>query len=102
MPSSDHSFSPPTALRYPSPVRRGEPIPRVEYTPAEVDTWRQVFTELMRCVPTGACAAYRRVMELLQRECGYSPDAIPQLEDVSRFMHREWWRRDLGDRIEEG
>ncbi|XP_043218203.1 tyrosine 3-monooxygenase-like [Amphibalanus amphitrite] len=68
--------------------KQGEPIPRVEYTPQEVDTWRQVFTELMRCVPTGACAAYRRVMELLQRECGYSPDSIPQLEDVSRFMHR--------------
>ena len=44
----------------------------------------------MRCVPTGACAAYRSVMALLQRECGYSADNIPQLEDVSRFMHREW------------
>ncbi|XP_037070265.1 tyrosine 3-monooxygenase-like [Pollicipes pollicipes] len=68
--------------------RHGEPIPRVQYTASEVETWRQVYTELMRCVPTGACSAYRSVMQLLQRECGYSADHVPQLEDVSKFMQR--------------
>jgi len=68
--------------------RHGDPIPRVDYSPEERETWRQVYTELMRCVPTGACGAYRRVLALLERDCGYCAEQIPQLQDVSDFMQR--------------
>ncbi|XP_063885417.1 tyrosine 3-monooxygenase-like [Scylla paramamosain] len=66
----------------------GEPIPRVEYRPEEIETWGAVFRELDRLVPTHACRQYREVWDILKRECGYCPESIPQLEDVSRFMKK--------------
>ncbi|KAK3870963.1 hypothetical protein Pcinc_023859 [Petrolisthes cinctipes] len=66
----------------------GEPIPRVEYRPEEIETWGAVFQELERLIPTHACRQYQQVWHILKKDCGYSPHTIPQLEDVSRFMKR--------------
>ncbi|KAG7172561.1 Tyrosine 3-monooxygenase-like [Homarus americanus] len=68
--------------------RYGDPIPRVAYQQEEIDTWGAVFKELERLIPTHACRQYREVWEILKRDCGYTPDQIPQLEDVSKFMKR--------------
>lgn len=62
----------------------------MEYLPEEVATWGAVFQELERLVPTHACRQYREVWPVLKKECGYAEDNIPQLEDVSRFMKREY------------
>jgi phenylalanine-4-hydroxylase len=61
-------------------------IPRVEYTQAELDTWRTVYLHLKKLHPTHACREHQYVFPLLEQNCGYSPDTIPQLEDVSRFL----------------
>ncbi|XP_053638906.1 tyrosine 3-monooxygenase [Cherax quadricarinatus] len=66
----------------------GEMIPRVEYRAEEIATWGEVFRELERLIPTHACRQYREVWQILKKECGYSADYIPQLEDVSKFMKR--------------
>lgn len=66
--------------------RYGEKIPRVEYTPEEVDTWRTIYTELVRLYPTHACREFNYIFPLLQQNCGYGPDQIPQLQDVSDFL----------------
>ncbi|KAL7636639.1 UNVERIFIED_CONTAM: hypothetical protein RMT77_013416 [Armadillidium vulgare] len=66
--------------------RYGEPIPRVEYRQEEVSTWGAVFKELDKLIPTHACKQYIKVWNILKKECGYSPDVIPQLQDVSDFM----------------
>ncbi|XP_076057132.1 tyrosine hydroxylase ple [Oratosquilla oratoria] len=68
--------------------RHGDKIPRIKYRQEEVGTWGAVFTELDRLVPTHACRQYRQVWELLKKDCGYAPDCIPQLEDVSSFMRK--------------
>lgn len=67
--------------------KHGTPIPHVEYTQQEIDTWGVVFTELTKLYPTHACEEHNRVFPLLVENCGYRVDNIPQLEDISNFLH---------------
>lgn len=64
----------------------GQPIPRVEYTEAEINTWRTVFNQLTTLYPTHACREHNHIFPLMIENCGYGPDNIPQLEDVSNFL----------------
>ncbi|XP_046327627.1 tryptophan 5-hydroxylase 1-like [Haliotis cracherodii] len=64
----------------------GNPIPRVDYTDEEIQTWGTVFSELMKLYPTHACREYLSNIPLLVEHCGYREDNVPQLADVSRFL----------------
>ena len=65
--------------------RHGCDIPVVDYTPAEDATWREVYRHLAPLHRTHACAAYRRALADLERDCGYE-DGIPQGGEVSAFL----------------
>ncbi|KAG5454942.1 Phenylalanine-4-hydroxylase [Clonorchis sinensis] len=66
--------------------RHGQPIPHIEYTPEEVETWGKMFDKLTELYPTHACREYNHVFPLLVENCGYRRDNIPQLDVVSDYL----------------
>ena len=66
--------------------KHGQPIPRIEYTEDEINTWRTVYNELIKLYPTHACKEHNHIFKLMIENCNYGPDSIPQLEDVSNFL----------------
>ncbi|TPX58199.1 prephenate dehydratase [Powellomyces hirtus] len=64
----------------------GQELPRIQYTAQETATWGIVYKKLTALYKTHACREHQYVLPLLEHNCAYAPDNIPQIEDVSRFM----------------
>ena len=65
----------------------GQPIPPVAYTPEEVATWGAIWDRLTPLLARHACAEHVRLLPLLIENCGYRRDNIPQIADISDFLH---------------
>lgn len=66
--------------------RQDEPIPRIEYTQIEIGTWKRVYDNVVHLYKKYACKEYNHIFPLMEENCGYRRDNIPQLEDVNRFL----------------
>jgi phenylalanine-4-hydroxylase len=62
--------------------QEGTPLPRVEYSPLEVGTWRTVFRELTKLFPTHACSEFNQSLT----QIGFHDGAIPQHADVDAYL----------------
>ncbi|KAL0053014.1 hypothetical protein WJX82_011490 [Trebouxia sp. C0006] len=60
----------------------GSPIPCIEYTAEEVQTWGTVLQELTQLYPQHACQEYLRNFSLFN----FKESEVPQLEDMSRIL----------------
>ncbi|XP_056017017.1 tyrosine 3-monooxygenase-like [Ostrea edulis] len=69
--------------------KHGHPIPRVQYSKEEVDTWGHVYKQLKELFPTHTCHEHIEAFKGLEKEGGYNESCIPQLEDVSNFLKRK-------------
>ncbi|KAL9649354.1 hypothetical protein ABK040_016181 [Willaertia magna] len=70
------------ALNY----KHGTPIPKINYTKAENQTWKIIYDKLTSVYPKYACQQYNYLFPLFQQNCGFLGDAIPQLQDVNDFL----------------
>ena len=66
--------------------RQGDRIPHITYTQNELTTWGIIYNKLTPLLHKYACSEYLTLFPLLQQNCGYSPDNIPQLQDISDFL----------------
>ncbi|KAL0491749.1 phenylalanine-4-hydroxylase [Acrasis kona] len=66
--------------------KHGSAIPHVEYTKGELEAWKQVYNKLTTLYPTHACSQLNYVLPMLQQNCGYSENQIPQLQDIHNFL----------------
>jgi len=66
--------------------RYGNEIPRVEYSKDETRTWGTVYKKLKELYPKYACSQFNSILPLMEMNCGYSENNIPQLEDISRYL----------------
>lgn len=73
--------------------RYGQRIPDVEYNEKEIQTWRYIYIRLKEAYGKYACEQHNLAIEQLEKECGYSPNSIPQLQTVTEFLERKTgWR----------
>ncbi|XP_035664358.1 tyrosine 3-monooxygenase-like [Branchiostoma floridae] len=73
--------------------RHGQPLPVIEYTEEETETWGIVYNSLTSLYQTHSCKEHIEGLKLLEKHCGYSADEVPQLEAVSNFLkERTGWQ----------
>ena len=77
----------------------GDTIPYVEYTETEINTWRTIYNGLIKQHKKWACSEYLRNFSQLEEKGLYSPDVIPQLQDVSDHLKRKIFDSYIGLQI---
>ncbi|VDO72439.1 unnamed protein product [Heligmosomoides polygyrus] len=68
--------------------RHGDPIPFVEYTKEEHETWRAVYEKLRSLHESHTCLTYRKNLKLLEDAGVLSPKEIPQIRDVNKYLQK--------------
>lgn len=66
--------------------RQGDQIPRIEYTDDEIKTWGTVYKRMKTFWKKYACDEFNYILPLLESNCGYAENNIPQQQDISNFL----------------
>ena len=62
----------------------------MKYAEDEDKTWALIFKQLSEMYPKYACKQHVEAIKDLEKAGVYSPDHIPQLEDVSIYLKRKF------------
>lgn len=74
-------------------IKMLEPIPRISYSEQESNLWKTIYTTLRPKLFEHGCEAYARNLELLEHEKIFTPDHVPQLEDINNYLIKKTnWR----------
>eukprot|EP00429_Kryptoperidinium_foliaceum_P086660 CAMPEP_0176187330 /NCGR_PEP_ID=MMETSP0121_2-20121125/2337_1 /TAXON_ID=160619 /ORGANISM="Kryptoperidinium foliaceum, Strain CCMP 1326" /LENGTH=475 /DNA_ID=CAMNT_0017525857 /DNA_START=209 /DNA_END=1636 /DNA_ORIENTATION=- len=65
-----------------------KPIPYIEYTKEEIETWGAVWDRMEDLWKRYACKEFLHSMSLFKENCGYSRENIPQQRDISEFLRK--------------
>uniref|UniRef100_A0AAV1UY34 phenylalanine 4-monooxygenase n=1 Tax=Peronospora matthiolae TaxID=2874970 RepID=A0AAV1UY34_9STRA len=66
--------------------RQGDAIPYLDYTEDEVKTWGVIYKKMKTMWKQYACDEFNYITPLLESNCGYAEDNIPQQRDISNFL----------------
>lgn len=69
------------------------PIPKIEYVPEEEQLWTYIFQKVRPLHEVHGCKEYKVAMNNLEKAGLFTPNKIPQLEDLNQFLRKNSnWR----------
>uniref|UniRef100_A0A182NKD0 Tyrosine 3-monooxygenase n=1 Tax=Anopheles dirus TaxID=7168 RepID=A0A182NKD0_9DIPT len=68
--------------------RYGDPIPHIDYTETENQTWAAVFGRVKELMVKHACSEYIAVFKKLEDEKIFVKERLPQLQEMSDFLRK--------------
>lgn len=68
--------------------RAGGPLPDVEYTERERNTWATVYDRLRETSRRHAAREFNELLAVMEEEIGYGREEVPQLSKVSAFLEQ--------------
>nr|CAD2150989.1 unnamed protein product [Meloidogyne enterolobii] len=69
--------------------RFGEPIPLIEYTEEENNTWKIAYKQLCELRETHTCIEYQRNIAEMERIGLINADRIPQIRELSAYIQKK-------------
>lgn len=67
----------------------GDPIPIIDYTEEENNTWKQAYLKLRELRSTHTCRVYQENIKQMESVGLITPDRIPQLRDLNTYIQRD-------------
>ncbi|CAD5211390.1 unnamed protein product [Bursaphelenchus okinawaensis] len=67
----------------------GQPMPHIEYTELENNTWRQSYAQLKQLRQSHTCIEYQRNVKKMEDEGVITMDKIPQLSDLNVYVQKK-------------
>uniref|UniRef100_A0A7E4W081 BH4_AAA_HYDROXYL_2 domain-containing protein n=1 Tax=Panagrellus redivivus TaxID=6233 RepID=A0A7E4W081_PANRE len=68
--------------------KHGDPLPQVEYTPAEQATWRTAYTALKELRKDFTCSEYQKNIEKMEAAGLITAERIPSIQALSDYIQR--------------
>lgn len=73
--------------------RMQDPISSVQYSPEETAVWKYIYTRVRPLYNRLMCSEYLHSLSELEKEGLFTPERIPQLEDINQFLRKTTnWR----------